>query len=68
MWKYAGELRVGDVWTERTESLGTRSCRVIAMERDLFTARVTGSCLATGQRHTMDVFLFNRVKVCKEPT
>ena len=70
MWKYAGELRVGDVWTERTGGRGTRSYRVIAIEpgRALITIRVTGSCVTTGQRRTMDFFPVNRVEVRDEPT
>jgi hypothetical protein len=67
MWKYAGELRVGDVWTERTESRGTRSYRVIAIEPGLaLTTMVTGSCVTTGQRRTMDFFLVSRVEVREE--
>jgi hypothetical protein len=48
--KYAGELRVSDVWTERTEGGDTRGYRVIAIARDLvpITIRVTGSCVITG--------------------
>ena len=30
--------------------------------------RVTGECVTTGQRRTMDFFLVNRVEVREEPT
>ena len=68
MWKYAGELRVGDVWTERTGGRGTRSYRVIAIAPGLAltTIMVTGSCVTTGRRRTMDFFPVNRVEVRKE--
>jgi hypothetical protein len=70
MWKYAGELRVDDVWTERTGGRDTRSYRVIAIApgRPLITIRVTGSCVTTGERRTMDFFPVNRVEVRDEPT
>jgi hypothetical protein len=70
MWKYAGELRVGDVWTERTEGPGTRNYRVTEIARGpgLTTIIVTGSCVTTGQRRTIDLFPVNRVEVHKEPT
>ena len=70
MWKYAGELRVGDVWTERTGGRGTSNYRVIAIApgRALITIRVTGSCVTTGQLRTMDFFPVNRVEVRDEPT
>jgi hypothetical protein len=70
MWKYAGELRVGDVWTERTRRRDTRSYRVIAMARGPApaTITVTGSCVTTSQQRTMDFFLFNRVEVHEEQT
>jgi hypothetical protein len=70
MWKYAGELRVGDVWTERTAGRGTRSYRVIAVAPGLAltTIMVTGSCVTTGRRRTMDFFPVNRVEVRKEST
>jgi hypothetical protein len=69
MLKYAGELRVGDVWTERTEGSDTRDYRVIAVERGLapVTITVTGSCVTTGQRRMMDFFTVNRVEVREEP-
>jgi hypothetical protein len=67
MWKYAGELRVGDVWTAQTGGRGTRSYRVIAIEPGLgLTTMVTGSCVTTGQRRTMEVFLVSRVRVREE--
>jgi hypothetical protein len=31
MWKYARELRPGDVWMERTEDSGARCYRVVAI-------------------------------------
>jgi hypothetical protein len=65
-WKYAGELRVGDVWTERAGDREARSYRVIALAPDLVTIRVIGSCLTTGQRRTMDFFIVNRVEVREE--
>jgi hypothetical protein len=70
MLKYAGELRVGDVWTERTDDGDTHDYRVIAIARDLapITIRVTGSCLTTGQQRMMDFFTVNRVEVREEPT
>ena len=65
MLKYAGELRVGDVWTERTEGGDTAAYRVIAIGRGLspITIRVTGSCVTTGQRRKMDFFIVSRVEV-----
>jgi hypothetical protein len=70
MLKYAGELRVGDVWTERTEGGDRRGYRVIAIGRGLtpITIRVTGLCVTTGQRRMMDFFTVNRVNVRDEPT
>jgi hypothetical protein len=61
MWKYAGELRVGDVWTERPQQRAARTYRVIAIEPGLAptTMRMTGECVTTGQRRTMDFFLVN---------
>jgi hypothetical protein len=38
MLKYAGELRIGDVWRERTEGGDTRDYRVIAVRRGLAPA------------------------------
>ena len=70
MRKYAGELRVGDIWTERPQDRAARSYRVIAIAPGLapITIRVTGECVTTGQRRTMDFFLVNRVEVREEPT
>jgi hypothetical protein len=70
MRKYAGELRVSDIWTERPRRRAARSYRVIAIAPGLapVTMRVTGECVTTGQRRTMDFFLVNRVEVCEEPT
>jgi hypothetical protein len=68
--KYAGELRVGDIWTERRQDRAARSYRVIAIAPGLapITIRVTGECVTTGQRRTMHFFLVNRVEVREEPT
>jgi hypothetical protein len=65
MRKYAGELRVGDIWTERRKDRAARSYRVIAIAPGLapITIRVTGECVTTGHRHTTDFFLVNRVEV-----
>jgi hypothetical protein len=70
MLKYAGELRVGDVWTERPQGRAMRSYRVIAIAPGLAptTMRVTAACVTTGQRRTMDFFLANRLEVQEEPT
>jgi hypothetical protein len=67
--KYAGELRVGDIWTERPQARAARSYRVIAIAPGLapITMRVTGECVTTGQRRTIDFFLVNRVEVRDEP-
>jgi hypothetical protein len=68
--KYAGELRVGDIWTERPRNRVARSYRVIAIAPGLapITMRVTGESVTRGQRRTMDFFLVNRVEVREEPT
>ena len=68
--KYAGELRVGDIWTERRKDRVVRSYRVIAIAPGLapITMRVTGESVTTGRRRTMDFFLVNRVEVREEPT
>ena len=70
MWKYAGELRVGDVWTERTADRALRSYRVTEIERSpgLSAMAVTGTCVTTGEERTMDFLPLNRVKVRKQPT
>ena len=70
MLKYAGELRVGDVWTERTAGLDARNYRVIAMAPGLgpITIRVTGLCVTTGRRRAMEFFVVNRIEVREEPT
>jgi hypothetical protein len=69
MLKYAGELRVGDIWTERT-ACGTRNYRVIAMAPGPgpMTLTVTGLCVTTGRRRTMEFFVVNRIQVREEPT
>jgi hypothetical protein len=70
MWKYAGELRIGDLWTERAADRAIHSYRVTDIERGpgLSPMTVTGTCVTTGKEHTMDFFPLNRVKVRKEPT
>ena len=44
MWKYAGELRVGDVWTERPQGRAPHSYRIIRIEPGL--APITTSMMA----------------------
>jgi hypothetical protein len=70
MWKYAGELRVGDIWTERPQGRATPSYRVMAIKRGLArtTMRVTAASVTTGKQRTVDLFLVNRVDVREEPT
>ena len=69
MWKYAGELRPGDVWTERKGGPEARAFRVVAITEGptVTTVAVTGSCVATGQLLTTDFFLVTRVPVSEEP-
>ena len=47
-----------------------RSYRVIAIAPGLapITIRVTGECVTTGRRRTIDFFLVNQVEVREEPT
>ena len=68
MRKCAGELRVGDVWTERPQNRVAQSYRVIAIAPGLAptTMRVTAESVTTGQRRTVDFFLVNRVEVRAE--
>jgi hypothetical protein len=70
MWKYAGELDVGDIWTERTVDHKTRSYRVTEIARGpaLTLIEVTGSCVTTGEQRTLDIFPLSRVRVRKERT
>ena len=70
MLKYAGELRVGDVWMERPQGRAARTYRVIAVAPGLAptTIWVTAACVTTGQRRTMKFFLVNQVEVRDEPT
>jgi hypothetical protein len=70
MRKYAGDLRVGDIWTECRKDRVVRSYRVIAIMPGLAPTiiRVTGVSVTTGLRHTTDFFLVNRVEVREEPT
>jgi hypothetical protein len=67
--KQAGEFRVGDIFTSRSQGRG-RTYRVIAIAPGLAptTIRVTAACVTTGQRRTMDFFRVNRVEVRDEPT
>jgi hypothetical protein len=69
MWKYAGELRAGDVWAERTKGAGGRRYRVVAAEEGstVSTVTVTGLCLITGELLTKDFFSVTRVLVTEEP-
>jgi len=59
--KYASELCVGDIWTVRRKDRAVRSYRVIAIAPGLapIAMRVTGECVTTGRRRTMDFFLVN---------
>ena len=68
--KYAGELRVGDIWTERRKDRAARSYRIIAIAPGLapITIRVTGECVTTGKRRTTDFFLVNQVEAREEST
>ena len=70
MWKYAGELRPGDIWMEGKGGIGARNYRVVAITRGpaVTTITVTGSCVITGQLRTTDFFLVTRVVVCEEPS
>jgi hypothetical protein len=69
MLKYAGELRVGDIWTEHHKKRAAQSYRVMAITPGLVstTMRVTGECIATGRRRTINFFLVNRVEVRDGP-
>jgi hypothetical protein len=68
--KLAGELRVGDIFTERPQGRAARTYRVIAIAPGLTrsTLRVTAACVTTGQRRTLNFFLVNRVEVRNDPT
>src|SRR5262252_3060430 len=68
MRKYAGELRVGDVWTERPQNRVAQSYRVIGIAPGLAstTMQVTAESVTTGQRRTVGFVLVNRVEVCEE--
>jgi hypothetical protein len=63
--KYAGELRVGDIWTERPQGRAPHSYRVITIEPGLaaITVRVKAVSVFTGKQRTFDFFLVNRVEV-----
>jgi len=67
--KYAGELCVGDIWTERPQRRAARAYRVIAIAPGLTPTiiRVAAECLTTRRRRTMDFFLVNRIEVHEGP-
>ena len=69
MWKYAGELRVGDVWTERPQGRAPNSYRIITIEPGLapITVRVKAVSVITGKQRMFDFFLVNRVEVHEQP-
>jgi hypothetical protein len=69
MLKYAGELCIGDIWTERTSGRNTHSYRVIATAPGPgpITINVTGLSVITGRRRTMEFCVINRVHVGEEP-
>jgi hypothetical protein len=68
MRKYSGELRVGDIWTERPQNRAAQSYRVMAIKQGLAptTMRVTAASVTTGKQRTADFFLINRVEVREE--
>ena len=70
MLKHPGELRVGDVWTERPQGRAARTYRVLAIAPGLAptTMRVIAACVTTGRRRTMEFFLVNRVEIREEST
>ena len=67
--KYAGELRVGDIWTERPQGREPHSYRVITIEPGLapITVRVKAVSVITGKQRMFDFFLVNRVEVHEGP-
>ena len=67
--KYAGELRVGDVWTERRPGRAPHSYRIIRIEPGLAptTTRMMAVSVITGKQRTFDFFLVNRVEVHEGP-
>ena len=69
MWKYAGELRVGDVWTERPQGRAPHSYRIIRIEPGLAptATRMIVVSVTTGKQRTFDFFLVNRVEVHEGP-
>jgi hypothetical protein len=68
MRKYVGELRVGDVWTERPRNRVAQSYRVIGIAPGLTstTMRVTAESVTTGRRRMVSFFLVNLVEVHEE--
>ena len=67
MLKYAGELRVGDVWMERPNGRAARTYRVIAIAPGLANREGDRSVCDHRTAITMDFFRVNRVEV-EEPT
>jgi hypothetical protein len=67
--KYAGELRVGDIWTERPQGRAPHSYRVITIEPGLtrITVRVKAVSVITGKPRMFNFFLVNRVEVHEGP-
>ena len=67
--KYAGELRVGDIWTERPQGRAPHTFRIIRIEPGLapITVRVKAVSVITGKQRTFDFFLVNRVEVHEGP-
>ena len=70
MLKYAAELNVGDVLTERPKGRVARTYRVIAITPGPAptTMSVTAACVTTGQRRAMYFFLANRIEVREAAT
>jgi hypothetical protein len=68
MRKYAGELRVGDVWTQHSQGRAPHSYRIITIGPGLapITVRVKAVSVTTGKQRTFDFFLVNRVEVHEE--
>ena len=67
--KYAGELRVGDIWTERPQGRAPHSYRVITIEPGLaaITVRVKAVSVITGKQRMFDFIVVNRVEVHEGP-
>ena len=67
--KYAGELRVGDIWTERPPGREPHNYRVITIEPGLapITVRVKAVSVITGKQRMFDFFLVDRVEIHEGP-